>query len=195
VAWRVKPRRDGNGVTMGSQLSKLIKRADAVAESASVLVSRLIREILGEMANLSRELNLAGNADDRDRVYDMIRSKMNRLGRNLNSLLVAQNQAAAKGAAKDASDMTGLEVRYSAKRATAICELVTPAQGKNLAAVFTDKMGSNMINTLREATVSALRHQAVAGGTLKELAADMRDRWFESMKDTVPRFTDAGGRE
>jgi len=195
VAWRVKPRRDGHGVTMGSQLSKLIKRADAVAVSASVLVSRSIREILGEMANLSRELNIAGNADDRYRVYDMIRSKMNRLGRNLNSLLVAQNQAAAKGAAKDASDMTGLEVRYSAKRATAICELVTPAQGKNLAAVFTDKMGSNMINTLREATVSALRQQAVSGGTLKELAADMRDRWFESMKDTVPRFTDAGGRE
>lgn len=81
---------------MADQLSKLTKRADAVAESASVLVSRAIREIRGELSNLSRELNLAGNADDREGVYAMIRRKMNRLGRNLNRLLVAQNQAAAQ---------------------------------------------------------------------------------------------------
>ena len=177
------------------QLSKLTKRADAVAQSASVLVSRTIREIRGEMANLSRELNLAGNADDRDGVYAMIKRKMNRLGHNLNKLMVAQNQMAAQGAAKSASAMTGLEVRYSASRANAIIELVTPAQGENLAAVFTDKMGANMINTLREATVAALREQAVAGGTMKELSRDMTDRWFDAMKDENPRFTDASGRE
>lgn len=180
---------------MSDQLSKLTKRADAVAESASVLVSRAIREIRGELSNLSRELNLAGNADDREGVYDMIRRKMNRLGRNLNSLLVAQNQAAAQGAAKAASDMTGLEIKYSAGRAKAICELVTPAQGENLAAVFTDKMGANMISTLREATVAALRQQAVAGGSMKELSRDMAERWFEAMKNEHPVFTDSAGHE
>ena len=180
---------------MADQLSKLTKRADAVAESASVLVSRAIREIRGELANLSRELNLAGNADDREGVYDMIRRKMNRLSRNLNKLLVAQNQAAAQGAAKAASDMTGLEIKYSAQRAKAICELVTPAQGENLAAVFTDKMGANMISTLREATVAALRQQAVAGGSMKELSRDMTERWFEAMKNEHPVFTDSAGHE
>ena len=180
---------------MADQLSKLTKRADAVAESASVLVSRAIREIRGELSNLSRELNLAGNADDREGVYAMIRRKMNRLGRNLNRLLVAQNQAAAQGAAKAASDMTGLEIKYSAQRAKAICELVTPAQGENLAAVFTDKMGANMISTLREATVAALRQQAVAGGSMKELSRDMTERWFEAMKNEHPVFTDSAGHE
>ncbi len=180
---------------MADQLSKLTKRADAVAESASVLVSRAIREIRGELANLSRELNLAGNADDREGVYAMIRRKMNRLGKNLNRLLVAQNQAAAQGAAKAASDMTGLEIKYSAQRAKAICELVTPAQGENLAAVFTDKMGANMISTLREATVAALRQQAVAGGSMKELSRDMTERWFEAMKNEHPVFTDSAGHE
>lgn len=180
---------------MADQLSKLTKRADAVAESASVLVSLAIREIRGELSNLSRELNLAGNADDREGVYAMIRRKMNRLGRNLNRLLVAQNQAAAQGAAKAASDMTGLEIKYSAQRAKAICELVTPAQGENLAAVFTDKMGANMISTLREATVAALRQQAVAGGSMKELSRDMTERWFEAMKNEHPVFTDSAGHE
>lgn len=176
-------------------LSKLTKKADAVATSASVLVSRSIREIRGELSNLSRELNLAGSAEDRDRAYQMVRAKMNRLSRQLNRLMVAQNELAAKTAAQSASKMTGLEIKYSAKRAQAVCEMVTPAQGENLAAVFTDKMGAKIIGSLREATVAALREQAVAGGSLKETAAAMRDKWFEAVKDGVPRFVDASGHE
>ncbi len=176
-------------------LSKLTKKADAVATSASVLVSRSIRDIRGELSNLSRELNLAGSADDRNRAYQMVRAKMNRLGRQLNRLMVAQNELAAKTAAQSASKMTGLEIKYSAKRAQAVCEMVTPAQGENLAAVFTDKMGAKIIGSLREATVAALREQAVAGGSLKETAAAMRDKWFEAVKDGVPRFVDSSGHE
>ena len=176
-------------------LSKLTKKADAVATSASVLVSRSIREIRGELSNLSRELNLAGSADDRNMVYQMVRAKMNRLGRQLNRLMVAQNELAAKTAAQSASKMTGLEIKYSAKRAQAVCEMVTPAQGENIAAVFTDKMGAQIIGSLREATVAALREQAVAGGSLKETAAAMRDKWFDAVKDGVPRFVDSSGHE
>lgn len=176
-------------------LSKLTKKADAVATSASVLVSRSIREIRGELSNLSRELNLAGSADDRNTAYQMVRAKMNRLGRQLNRLMVAQNELAAKTAAQSASKMTGLEIKYSAKRAQAVCEMVTPAQGENLAAVFTDKMGAQIIGSLREATVAALREQAVAGGSLKGTAAAMRDKWFDAVKDGVPRFVDSSGHE
>ena len=176
-------------------LSKLTKKADAVAESASVLVSRSVREIRGELANLSKELNLAGNADDRERAYQLIRAKMNRLARQLNRLMVAQNQLAAQAAATSASKMTGVEIRYSAKRAKAVTEMVTPAQGENLAAVFTDKMASNIIGSLREATVAALREQAVSGGSMKETAAAMSAKWHEAVKDGVPHFVDSSGRE
>lgn len=175
-------------------LAKLVRRADAVAATASALVARAIREIRGELANLSKELDLAGSADARERAYAMVRRRMARLSRRLAALLEAQNEAAARGAARAASGMAGVEVRYSAERAEAICELVTPAQGENLAAVFTDRMGAGVIDALREATVGALRDQAVAGGSMKDLARDIAERWSGAAGGEAPRFVDAAGR-
>ena len=90
--------------------------------------------------------------------------------------------------------MTGLEIKYSPSRAKAICELATPAQGENLAAVFTDRMGRALINSLREATVAMLREQAVSGGTMRDMARDLAARWAKAAKDEDPRFTDSSGR-
>ena len=177
-----------------SQLSRLTRKADSVAESASVLVRQTLREIRGELANLSTELNLAGNADDREKVYTEIRRRMALLSRRMNALMQAQVEEAAKGAAKSASALTGLEVKYSPSRAKAICELVTPAQGENLAAVFTDRMGRNLINSLREATVGMLREQAVAGGSTKDMARDLAARWAKAANVEDPKFTDVSGR-
>jgi hypothetical protein len=176
------------------QLSRLVRRADSVAESASALVRKTLREIRGELANLSGELNLAGNAEDREKVYAEIRRRMALLARRMNTLMEAQNEAAAKGAVKSAASLTGLEVKYSPSRAKAICELVTPAQGENLAAVFTDRMGRNLINSLREATVGMLREQAVAGGTMKDMSRDLAERWSKAAKEEDPKFTDSAGR-
>ena len=175
-------------------LSRLIRKADAVAESASVLVSRTLRQIRGELANLAEELNLAGSAKDREKVYADIRRRMAALSRRMDSLMSAQNELAAKTAAKQVSAMTGLEVKYSAKRAEAITELVTPAQGENLAAVFTDRMASSLINSLRLATVAVLREQAVEGGTMKDMTRLLAQRWRETARMEDPRFTDASGR-
>lgn len=176
-----------------SQLSRLMKKADAVSHSAAWLVARAIRDVRGEIANLSGELNLAGNADDRERAYSMVRRRMDGLSRRLDRLLEAQQQLTAKGAAKSAATLTGLEVKYSPSRAKAICELVTPAQGENLAAVFTDRMGAKLIGTLREATVATLREQAVSGGTMKETARRMAESWQAALKDERPVFVDSGG--
>ena len=177
-----------------SQLSRLMRKADSVAESAAALVKRTIRDIRGELANLSDELNLAGNAEDREKVYAEIRRRMALLSRRMNTLMEAQNEAAVKGAAKSAASMTGIDVKYSPKRARAICELVTPAQGENLAAVFTDRMSRRLINSLREATVGMLREQAVAGGSMNDMSRDLAARWAKAAKDEDPKFVDAGGR-
>ncbi len=177
-----------------SQLSRLTRRADSVAESASALVRKAMREIRGELANLSEELNLAGSAQDREKVYAQIRRRMALLARRMNTLMEEQNEAAAQGAAKSASTMTGLEVKYSPSRAKAICELVTPAQGENIAAVFTDRMGRALINSLREATVGMLREQAVAGGSMRDMARDLAVRWAKAAKVEDPKFTDSSGR-
>lgn len=176
------------------QLSRLTRRADSVAESASALVRQTMRDIRGELANLSGELNLAGNAEDREKVYAEIRRRMALLSRRMNTLMEAQNEEAAKGAAKSASALTGLEVKYSPSRAKAICELVTPAQGENLAAVFTDRMGRALINSLREATVGMLREQAIAGGSMKDMSRDLAERWSKAANMEDPKFTDTSGR-
>ena len=177
-----------------SQLSRLTRKADSVAESASALVRKTMREIRGELANLSGELNLAGNAQDREKVYTEIRQRMALLSRRMNTLMEAQNEEAARGAAKSASALTGLEVKYSPSRAKAICELVTPAQGENIAAVFTDRMGRALINALREATVGMLREQAVAGGSMVDMSRDLAARWAKAANMEDPKFTDAAGR-
>ena len=175
------------------QLSRLTRRADSVAESASALVRQTMRDIRGELANLSGELNLAGNAEDREKVYAEIRRRMALLSRRMNTLMEAQNEEAARGAAKSASALTGLEVKYSPSRAKAICELVTPAQGENIAAVFTDRMGRALINSLREATVGMLREQAIAGGSMKDMSRDLAERWSKAANMEDPKFTDAAG--
>lgn len=175
-----------------ANLGKLIKQADAAAESASRLVLRAMREVRGELALLADELNLTGSAADRDKAYQMIQKKMARLSRRLDALMDAQNHLAGKTAAKSAEEMTGLEVKYSAARANAIIELVTPAQGENLAAVFTQNMAQHSINALQEATVAVMREQAVAGGTMKEMKKALGERWQKAIS-APPVFTDAGG--
>lgn len=175
-----------------SEYGKLIKQADATAESASRLVLRAMREIRGELALLADELNLTGSAADRDKAYQMIQKKMAHLSRRLDALMDAQNHLAGKTAAKSAEEKTGLEVKYSAARANAIIELVTPAQGENLAAVFTQNMAQHSINALQEATVAVMREQAVAGGTMKEMKKALGERWQKAIS-SPPVFTDAGG--
>ena len=175
-------------------LSRLIRQAYAASETASVLLKRTIREIRHDLADLPPSLNLAGSAEDREKAYNLVRRRFARLSRMLDGILADANTAAAKAAAKAAGQMTGLEVKYSPSRAKAICELVTPAQGENLAAVFTDKMAVQLINSLREATVATLRDQAVIGGTLKDMKRDLADRWALAAKVDNPTFTDASGR-
>jgi hypothetical protein len=179
--------------TSRPNLGRLTKQADATAEKAEALLQSAIRAIRGEMALLAKELNLGGSARDRKRAEEEIKKRMDALAKELNALLAANNQRAAKYAAADASDITGVKVAYSAKRAEAICALVTPAQGENLAAVLTDKMSRNLINALREATVQAMRSQALTGGTLKAMGKDILARWNRTAQEK-PVFTDVSGR-
>ena len=179
---------------MASPLEKLVRKADALAVSADRLVAETLRGIRGELAVLAKELKLASSAADRETAYKAIRTRMAKLAVRLDRLLAAQHQLAAKTAARAASDMTGVEIKYSARHAQAVLELVSPAQGENLAAVFTDRMSQSLVNTLRESVVAVLREQAVAGGSVKDAARAMQERWDAALENETPRFTDAAGR-
>lgn len=171
-----------------------MRKADSTAVSSARLVEAAIREIRGELATLAQDGDLARSADCRERAYAAIRQRMARLERRLRTLQDANAQDANAAAERAAEGMTGLEVRHSPSRAKAICELVTGGQGENLAAVFTDRMSRTLVDRLREATVAAFRASAVAGGSLKETADDMAERWAEAARRPV-RFVDASGRE
>jgi len=165
-----------------------------VATRASVLLQRTYREVRGQLMDMAMGLNVTGSAEDREQVYNMVRRRFARLSRMIDQLTVDAVQEAARAATKTASDMTGVEIKYSARRAEAITELVTPAQGENLAAVFTDRMSRRMINALRQATVDTMREQAVEGGSLKGMTGELLGKWRQIAQDENPQFVDASGR-
>lgn len=179
---------------MNDPLAKLIAKADSVAESASALVRQSIREIQGEISVMSKELRLGVVAKDREKVEKMILRRMADLSVKLNELMERQNELAAKAAAKSAGRLTGMEVKYDARRAEAITALVTPKQGENLAAVFTDQMGAHAIGALRYATVKVMREQAVQGGGMKAMARALEREWLKQAHSSENfQFKDAGG--
>lgn len=179
---------------MNDPLAKLIAKADSVAESASALVRQSIRDIQGEISVMSKELRLGVVAKDREKVEKMILRRMADLSVRLNELMETQNELAAKAAAKSAGRLTGMEVKYNARRAEQITALVTPKQGENLAAVFTDQMGAHAIGALRYATVKVMREQAVQGGGMKAMARALEREWLKQAHSSENfQFKDAGG--
>lgn len=180
--------------SLPEQLRRLVKKADATAELADAAIRRAIRSIRAELLLLSHETNVGGSADAREAAYDEVRRRMRRLGKRLDALLRASVEYASEQAAGEVADMTGLDVHYSKRRADEIIALVTEEQGENLAAVFTENMERHVIANLRMAVVSAMRENAVAGGSLKDLSRLMGEKWQQAAKDGETYvFVDAGG--
>ncbi len=184
-------------------LERLLRRADAVGEDAEAAIRKALREVRAEIALLARETDVGRSAAAREAVLDAARKRLARLRRRLERLTGAAAEYAARQgfdagllAAGDAAraEGGGLDVHYSKERADEICALVTEGQGGNLAAVFTENMAENVVDALRSATVSAMRENAVAGGTMEDLARTLEDKWLGAAKDGETfRFVDAGG--
>ena len=177
------------------QLRRLIAKADASAVKADKVVAQAIREVRAELAVLAKETDIAGSASAREKAYEMIRRRMAKLSKRLDDLLRASFKYAGKAAAERATQETGVVVRYSKAFADEVVGLISQEQGENIAAVFTEKMGKTIIQNLRMAVVSAMRENAVAGGTFKGLARLIDEKWQKTAKrgETFV-FTDAGGR-
>ena len=184
----------GNESSLPEQLGRLVRKADATAESADAAIRRAIREIRAELLLLAEETDVGRSSVARDAAYDAVRRRMRRLEKRLDALLAANVRYASEQAAFAAADATGLDVHYSRSRADEIIALVTEEQGENLAAVFTENMERHIIANLRMAVVAAMRENAVAGGSLKDLARMMGEKWQRAAKDGEAYvFVDAGG--
>ena len=180
--------------SLPEQLRRLVKKADSAAERADAAIRRAIRAIRADLLLLAHDTDVGRSATAREAAYDAVRRRMARLSKRLDALLRASVEYASEQAAAEVADMTGLEVRYSKRRADEIIALVTEQQGENLAAVFTDNMERRVIANLRMAVVSAMRESAVAGGSMKDLARIMAEKWQRAAKDGETYvFVDAGG--
>lgn len=177
------------------QLQRLVRKADANAVKADAVVREAIREVRGILAVATTEEPVATSGPARERLFSRIRKRMAKLAKRLDDLIRASMNYAGKLAADRAAKETGLQVRYSKRHADEVCALLSPSQGENLAAVFTENMTNRVINALRSAVVSAFQENAVAGGTLKGLASAINRKWQKAARrNETFLFKDAGGR-
>ena len=177
------------------QLRRLIRRADATAAKADSVIREAIRDIRGALAVISMDEPIATSAAAREKAFALVRRKAERLRRRLDELSRAALDYAGEMAASRAGDATGLQVRYSRRHADEVIALVSPQQGENLAAVFTDRMARRVIDALRSAVVASFRENAVTGGTMKGLASEIGRKWQRAARRSETfAFTDAAGR-
>ena len=171
-----------------------MRHETTAANNAEAEIRKAQRAIRRDILELTRELDVGRSANAREEVLSAVQRRIAHLEKRLASVENAALEYAAKAAVADGSQKTGVEVRYSKARADEMIGVLAGRRGKNLAAVFTENMAANVIDALRNATVAAMRENAVAGGSEKELARALEDKWLDAAKDgETYQFVDAGG--
>ena len=178
-------------------LKALIDRADLLAATATREWRKTIREIRKEIIFMCRQAtNLGGSAAQREAILKKVGWQVNRLNRRLDRMIEAQLLSVGEVANAEAAKQTGIKVEYDKAHAQEVLKAVTERGGKNLAAVFTDSMSRKAVTALRNAVLGAFQEQAVNGGTLQDLADNIRDRWETAAgNEDNFKFTDRAGRE
>lgn len=171
-----------------------MRRETTAANNAEAEIRKAQRAIRRDILELTRELDVGRSAGAREEVVSAVQRRIARLKKRLARVENAALEYAAREAVRDGSQKAGVEVRYSKERADEMIGILAGDRGKNLAAVFTENMEANVIDALRTATVAALRENAVAGGTKKELARALEEKWLGAAQNGETfQFVDAGG--
>ena len=90
----------------------------------------------------------------------------------------------------------GKILQYDPKRTAKYLALITPENGRGLAAVFTDKMTEKAVKDLRRITVDVFRRADLEALTANERIKELQSAWAEAAGDLNGfRFTDVAGRE
>ena len=171
-----------------------MRRETTAANDAEAEIRKAQRAIRRDILELTRELDVGRSASAREEVLQAVQKRIAHLRKRLERVDRSALEYAAKEAVRDGGEKTGVQVRYSKERADEMIGVLAGDRGKNLAAVFTENMAANVIDALRNATVSAMRENAVAGGSAKDLARTLEEKWLGAAKDGETfQFVDAGG--
>lgn len=180
---------------MPTELEELLRKTDTLTAKAQGAVLSAVRDIRKEILYLAQELDLARSADNREAVYAKVASLIGGLRRRLDDIFTYADENAIKLGSKYAQADGELKTRIDRAGADAIIEAVRANGERNLAATMTNAMQGNIIDALRNATVSALREQALTGGTNRQLQELLLQKWTAVAKDPKNlQFVDRSGR-
>ena len=181
------------------QLKALFDRADLLADTARKEWRKTVREIRKEIAFMSRQLDVGGSSADRERIIRQVQFHINRLNRRLDRMMDSQMMTVAKAAHDEALIQTqseGSVLRFDPAYAKETLKLIQARSGGGMAATFTKAMSQNAVTALRYAVVSAFQEHAATGGSARELANLIRDKWEAvAANERNFRFIDRAGRE
>jgi hypothetical protein len=103
-------------------------------------------------------------------------------------------------AIRDIAGQTGIDpsnsvTKFSREYAEDVINRVTPANGRSLAAVLTDRMAETDIKALRTAVVEVYRESALSGMTMNEIAAGIKGKWDGLAGNMAAnKFVDSAGK-
>lgn len=124
------------------------------------------------------------------------------LRRELDRIIAAGVEKAAGIGHEEAAKAIGGEpvggklLQYDPKRTAKYLALITPENGRGLAAVFTDKMSEKGIKDLRRITVDVFRRADLEALTANERIKELQSAWAEAAGDLNGfRFTDSAGKD
>lgn len=158
------------------------------------------RDIAATIALAATNAKAAGSAKTRDELYAEIGAKYATLKNGIDAQLADLTGKAAKAGHETALsefDAAGVEAftKYDPERNKRYFDLIRPANGKSVAAVFTDKMTDSAVRALRTAAVDALRLSQVEGLTANQTQKALQERWDKLAGDEGAfRFQDSSGR-
>lgn len=180
-----------------------VKRLEARAN----LDARKMLEMLGKNAVRVKGLIIGAKdvqqARGREALFREVAAAFRVLGGNMDDLLKECAAATAMMSAKavgqslvdKAKDAGKSILKFSLERAKRYWRYVCPENSRGLAATSTDKMGADLIDTLRRAVVEVERQAAIEGWTMDEIRKAIEDKWAEvSKNDKNFKFVDKSGR-
>lgn len=175
-------------------LKKLTRRADATTAKLLKALKRAQDAARLEILKATAKGGVAGDAAERERLYERIRREYQTFGREMDDAMSGLVQAAGKTATQGIAD-AGLDVHFSKKRLDAVWDYISPPNTRSLSAVFTDQMSENAIKQLRGAFLDTYRQAVIEGWTANETSKHMRDAWdgVAHDEDTF-RFVDKSGK-
>ncbi len=172
-------------------LAKLERRSRVTAKALAKSLGKSLAVIRGRIV----AAETPAFARTQEELFADIAASFARFGRGLDKRLKDDVASAATDAAHRAKDASGGLVRWDESRARRYWRYVAPSQGKNLAAVFTNRMSDNLINTLRQSLVEVEREAAIEGMTANEKQKAVQERWAQTCRDpSAFKFVDSAGK-